>query len=123
MKLSIAIVALMAASAALAGDIPPPPSASLPSYDEPSRPWTDDEDATARKSCRDRIEQVRAASGKPELDQVPAATSEPLLHYAVDRRIDDCSVLVPVADPADIRAVQPPGEPKLQPANPDRHRL
>lgn len=106
MKLSIALVILAGSSTALAKDAPPAAITSFPGYDEPARPWTDVEYAAGRQRCRDRIEQARAASGQPELDRSPAGEEQPLLHYAIDRRIDGCGVLVPVSDPADIR--EPP---------------
>ena len=59
-----------------------------------------------RATCRDRIEEVRAASGQPPLIQRgPATPDEALLIYAVDRRQDGCAVMVVKGDPSDIRPV------------------
>ncbi len=111
-RASIAPIVLFA----LLGAAPPHPVTSLPTYQAPAAPWASVDHAQELKACRDRIEQVRAASGKPELDRSPADPDKPLLIYAVDTRIDDCGVIIPVADPSDIRESPPPGRPQLVPA-------
>lgn len=118
MKLGMIALALAGSSAALSTDAPPAPTLDQASYEEPARRWTDVEDATSRQRCRDRIERVRAASGKPELEVKPAGEEEPLLHYAVDKRVDGCGVLVPVGDPTDLRSPPAPGKPALRPVEP-----
>ena len=70
--------------------------------------------------CRDRIELVRQASGYPRLENLPASPDRPLLMYAVDQRIQDCSVIVPVSDPSDLRQAPEPGQLEMIPALP-RH--
>lgn len=108
--------ALLIATPLLLGAAPPSSVMSLPSYEEPARPWPSVDAAEADRRCRDRIEQVRAQAGKPKLERGPADPGEPLLMYAVDHRIDGCGVLVPVADPADVRTSPEPGPARLIPA-------
>lgn len=97
---------------------PPGKVTSLPGYEAPEQPWRSVEDAAARKACLDRIEHVRAAGGKPRLEREPATADKPMHYYAVDQRMDDCPVLVPVADPADLRSPPEPGTPAVIPAQP-----
>lgn len=53
--------------------------------------------------CDDYIRQVRRDRGLPGLRREPAQPSDGALWSAVDRRIDDCPVLVRHGNPADIR--------------------
>ena len=109
---------LTLAAPLLFGAAPPAAVVGLPSYDQPARAWSNVESAQAERRCRDRIEEVRKDMGKPRIERAPADAAKPILQYAVDRRIDGCGVLVPVADPA---AVMPPpevGEPEVIPATP-----
>lgn len=94
----------------------PPAGLDQPAYEAPARPWSSVEQAERERRCRDRIEQARAEAGKPKLEREPAKPDEPLLIYAVDHRVDGCGVLVPVADPSDIRQSPEPGPPELIPA-------
>lgn len=115
--LGIGAAVLSAAAAALSA---PPMQADQSAYEEPARPWTSVEQAERLRECRDRIEQVRAAAGKPKLEREPANPDKPLLMYAVDTRIDDCGVIVPVADPSDLRQAPPPGIARMIPALPGK---
>ena len=60
--------------------------------------------------CRDRIHVVRAERGLPALEREAASADEPLLIAAVDRRIDECSVMVMLQDTNDIRPLPAPEE-------------
>jgi hypothetical protein len=102
----------------LASATPPAAIVSLPSYEEPARPWPNVQETEATKDCRKRIELARAAAGRPRLDRAPADANKPILHYAVDRRIDGCGVLVPVGDPAGMLPPPEPGPPVVLPAKP-----
>lgn len=102
----------------LASATPPAAIVSLPSYEGPARPWPNLQDTEAKKYCRERIQQARAAAGQPRLDRSPASADKPILHYAVDRRIDGCGVLVPVGDPAGMLPPPEPGPPVVLPAKP-----
>lgn len=104
------------AAVIVGGSSPPPASIDQPSYQAPARPWSDIGHAERERACRDRIEHARAAARKPELDRSPANPDEPLLMYAVDRRIDNCGVIVPVADPTDVRPNPKPGRLEMIPA-------
>lgn len=54
--------------------------------------------------CRDRITLAREAAGKPPLlDREPASPDKPHRIYAVDKRVDGCSVMVMMGDTADMR--------------------
>lgn len=53
--------------------------------------------------CRDAIDQVRDSFGKPRLDHRTAKPGEATAWLAVDKRLGNCRVLVPVRDPRDIR--------------------
>jgi hypothetical protein len=110
MKLVAAIIMLGGAAAAIS----PPEKLDQPAYEAPARRWADIETPSKELECRDRINQVRAAAGKPELDRSPATEEKPQLLYAVDRRIDGCGVLVPVSDPAAVRPPPEPGAPRLR---------
>lgn len=118
MKRIVPAFALAASSVAFAQSAPAPAPLDQPSYETPARPWTDVEEA-ARKDCADRIQQARAAAGKPELERKPAKGTEPLHQYAVDTRVDGCGVLVPVSDSTDLRELPAPSqELRKIPANP-----
>lgn len=111
--IALATAAISTASAA------PAPIMNLPAYGDPATPWSSVDDAIERATaCRNRIEQARAAAGKPRLDREPASPDEPLLMYAVDRRLDGCGVLVPVGDPAAVRVSPRPGKPAFRPLGP-----
>jgi len=56
-----------------------------------------------RAACREAIMQVRAQAGLPALDRGNAQPGEGLLIAAVDKRIDNCRVLVMARDTRDIR--------------------
>ena len=113
----VASIVLLSASLSAAGFAPERmPLAGQPSYEEPARAWSSIEEPAARQRCRDRIEQARAASGKPKLERDATHPDEPLMMYAVDRRVDGCGVLVPVADPSDIRQAPAPRTPQIIPA-------
>ncbi len=58
--------------------------------------------------CSKTIDQVRDMAGKSRLERGVAKPGEATAWLAVDRRHDDCRVLVPLRDPADIRPVPPP---------------
>jgi hypothetical protein len=103
MSMKLAIAAVLVSGVAFAA---PPARIDQPGYETPARPWTGIETPSRELECRDRINQARAAAGKPELDWSPAIEEKPELLYAVDHRVDGCGVLVPVSDPAAIR--QPP---------------
>jgi hypothetical protein len=68
--------------------------------------------------CRDTIELVRERLGKPKLDRQAARPAEAGKWLAVDRRFDNCRVLVPASDPSDIRPEPAPqsGDARLIPA-------
>ena len=53
--------------------------------------------------CRDRIRQVRAASGQPRLEKLPVSSEHPPIIAAVDRRIGDCPVMQMHRDAGDVR--------------------
>lgn len=108
---SLAALSLMLVSAT-----PPAMPLDQPGYEAPADSWSSVEEAESERRCRDRIEQVRAGAGKPRLERETASPDEPLLMYAVDHRVDDCGVLVPIADPADIRQAPEPGKPGIIPA-------
>jgi len=54
-------------------------------------------------SCRDRIRQVRAASGQPRLESLPASLKRPYMIAAVDKRIDGCSAMQMHGNARDVR--------------------
>ncbi|GGD94147.1 hypothetical protein GCM10011515_12430 [Tsuneonella deserti] len=94
------------------------PDTMLPGYREQAQRWSSLETAVAKKECADRIEQVRSAAGQPRLDHVPASAERPLLIAAVDKRIDDCPVMVMRYDINDLRPLPAPAEGpvRLEPA-------
>ena len=67
-----------------------------------------------RAACRDTITQVREQSGLPKLDRGAARPGEGLLIAAVDKRIDDCRVLVMASDTRDIRPEPEPNDGKAR---------
>lgn len=101
---------------AMGGTATPAQQLDQPEYENPAKPWASVEQAERDRRCRDRIEQVRAEAGRPQLERGPADADKPLMMYAVDRKIDGCSVMVPVADPTDIRTSPAPGKPERIPA-------
>lgn len=107
---------LVVLSPLLVSAIPPPMPLDQTGYQAPAQPWSSVEDADKAHDCRNRIEQVRSKAGKPQLERGPAKFDEPLLVYAVDQRVDGCGVLVPVADPADLRQAPEPNRPEIIPA-------
>lgn len=114
MKRQIAIACLTAAGAAASAA--PPRIVELPSYDAPSRPWTDIAETSRELACRDRIERIRAEAGKPVIERRAVDPAKPLMFHAVDQKIDGCAVLVPVSDPTDVRTSPAPGKPERIPA-------
>jgi hypothetical protein len=116
MKLIVVAGSAMATMAA-----GPPTPLDQPSYEEPARAWTSIEDARpSAEECRQRIQHVRDQTGKPTLDRSPASPDKPMLMYAVDQKLDGCSVIVPVSDPSDLRQAPEPRPPELIPALPGR---
>lgn len=53
--------------------------------------------------CAKRIREVRRDRGLPELRREPAEPGDASLWYAVDRRIEGCTVLVRHGDAEDVR--------------------
>lgn len=96
----------------------PPTAMEQPAYREPARPWTSVEQAERERECRDKIELAREKLGHPELEKAPSSPDRSFLMHAVDTRIDGCGVIVPVADPTDLREAPPPGAPRFMPAAP-----
>jgi hypothetical protein len=60
--------------------------------------------------CADAIRQVRESNGLPALDKQVAHPGEGLFIAAVDKRIDDCRVLVMARDKRDIRPEPAPAD-------------
>ena len=67
-----------------------------------------------RAACRDTITQVREQSGLPKLERGVSRPGKGLLIAAVDKRIDDCRVLVMARDTRDIRPEPEPGDRKAR---------
>ena len=67
-------------------------------------------DPGEKAACRDTIELVRKRAGKPRLDRRAARPGEATAWLAVDRRYDNCRVLVPVRDPGDVRPEPDPAK-------------
>ena len=61
-------------------------------------------------ACRDTIRQVRESAGLPALDKGNAHPGQALLIAAVDKRIDNCRVLVMARDSRDIRPEPAPAD-------------
>lgn len=95
MRMALSLVALSTATAA-AADAPQPGAL-------PSARSADSSLAAGEHVCRDRIRQVRAERGLPQLDD--GAADRPLMILAVDKRIGGCSVMVMAYDANDIRPV------------------
>lgn len=116
MKIAMILGALAATLAPAASAAPAARIMGQPQYEQPARAWTDSTLPSEDVACRDRVTQARAATGQPAIESEYPASDEPLLHYAVDRRVDDCGVLVPVNDPTDLRLPPKPGKPEMRPA-------
>jgi hypothetical protein len=99
MRLALLLIALACATGA-AADAPRPATPEVRAR-APSM-------SSAGRVCRDRIEQVRAASGLPTLDRGNAAPDQALLIAAVDTRIDGCSVMVMRNNLSDVRPLPSP---------------
>jgi hypothetical protein len=67
-----------------------------------------------RAACRDTITKVREQSGLPKLERGVARPGEGMLIAAVDKRIDDCRVLVMASDTRDIRPEPEPSDGKAR---------
>ncbi len=113
----------------------PPAVSSLdnPAYSDPAREWATIGDAQGQSAatreqaslmdqirsqrCRDIISKAREDAGlAPLLKREPASPDKPLMVYAVDRREQDCSVMVMKGNPDDIRPLPAPTDgPLLQP--------
>lgn len=102
------MTALAAGAAALT-----PPQLDQPGYAVPVKPWSDIEQPSRELECRERIRQARAAAGEPPIEPRTASPEKPILHYAVDRKVDGCGVLVAVGDPAGMIPPPKPGPPIL----------
>jgi hypothetical protein len=103
--LPLLAASLVAIPPVLARNAMPPPKVSS----EPLVP---------KSSCTDTIHLARRAAGMPSANRSTGSASEPLLLAAVDRRIENCRVLVMANDHSDIRP-EPEfssGEPRLRPA-------
>lgn len=107
----VAVLGILALASPAAAQAQPPTNLDQPAYQAPARPWADVDQAERDLRCRDRIEQVRQAEGKPKLQQSPADPEKSMLMHAVDLSVDGCRVIVPVADPSDVRQ-----EPRRGPA-------
>jgi len=79
--------------------------------------WRSTDKALASRECRERIQQVRYASGEPALDKAPAAPHEGYVINAVDMRVDGCAVMQLKGNANDLRPLPPPGDQvRLRPA-------
>jgi hypothetical protein len=118
MRLIILPLCFIALTGAIpAAQVPSGSSAIMPGYTMPAQSWKNLDEALASRSCRDRIEQVREASGQPALDKSPAAPGQGYMINAVDMQIDGCAVMQMKGDVNDLRPLPPPnGPPRLQPA-------
>lgn len=122
MKKSIALKSVLFALAAAgpagaqgnSGETAEPPTPAtanksqteMRSYRSFTIPEKSAEDARVHDAiCRDRIHEAREQTGQPPLDREPATGDDALLIWAVDRRMDGCSVLVVKGDPSDIRPI------------------
>jgi hypothetical protein len=77
-------------------------------------PATPAHSSERRAACRDTITQVREQSGLPKLERGVSRPGKGLLIAAVDKRIDDCRVLVMARDTRDIRREPEPGDRKAR---------
>lgn len=110
--------ALIAVVAGSVSGMSPPSKLDQPAYDSPAQRWNDVEAPSREVECRDRIQRARAAAGQLRIERAPADADKPILHYAIDRRIDGCGVLVPVGDPAGTLPLPKSGPPVMLPAGP-----
>lgn len=115
MTAKLIVVAALAGAAAV-----PPAPLDQPGYEAPARPWAGIEKPSRELECHTRIQQARAAAGQPQVDPRRASPADPVLHYAVDRRVDGCGVLVPVGDPGGMVPPPLPGPPVIIKAQPGR---
>lgn len=99
------------AFAACAGMAEPPPQLmpfDNPAYSEPAKPWTEEDALGAvinAQACKDTLKKIRGEDNLPDVEDDEAPKEEPLLFKAVDKRINDCSVLVMSSDTKDIRPI------------------
>ena len=108
MRVVLPLIALLLTTSAAAQDgADSPPPANVPT------PVIGAQGSTP--VCRDRIQEVRRDSGKPEV-QREASPQDPLFIAAVDKRIGGCSVIVMRNDTSDIRPLPEPREHRLMPA-------
>jgi hypothetical protein len=67
------------------------------------------------EQCRDKITQAREDAGKPPVnDRAPASEERPFLIYAVDKRVDDCAVMVMYGDVNNVRPLPLPSDGPLR---------
>lgn len=106
MRVALPLIALMLATGASAAPEAVPP--------EPA-PGAKSAQADPKAVCSDRIHMVRQQRGLPTFQRDTATSEEPLLIYAVDKRIDGCSVMVMAYNAQDIRPLpNAQGEPRLR---------
>ena len=118
MRLIILPLCFVALTGAVpAPQVPPGSSAMMPGYTAPPQRWAGVDEALASQNCRDRIQQVRDASGQAALDKTPATQGEGYMINAVDMRVDGCAVMQMKGNVNDLRPLPAPsGSPRLQPA-------
>ena len=118
MRLIILPLCFVALTGAVpAPEVPQGKSAMMPAYTVPPQRWASVDEALAPQNCRDRIQQVRDASGQPVLDKTPATEGEGYLINAVDMRVDGCAVLQMKGNVNDLRPLPvTEGPARLQPA-------
>jgi hypothetical protein len=119
MRLIILPLCLVALTGAVpAPQVPLGSSAMMPGYTVPPQRWTSLDEALTSQNCRDRIQQVRDASGQPVLDTTPATTGDGYLINAVDMRVDGCAVMQMKGNVNDLRPLPvSEGPARLQPAH------
>lgn len=94
------VVLLPLSAFALLGAAEPDPPKAGPALRSPEI----DVISPSPEQCRDRITNARDATGKPRLlDRAPASPDKPYRIYAVDKRINGCTVMVMHDDVTDIR--------------------
>lgn len=98
------ILPLLATALVGVGETPAAAPAPRASGVELARPNPD--------SCQSAIRQVREGNGLPALDRGPARPGQGMMIAAVDKRIDDCRVLVMARDHRDIRPEPAPADGK-----------
>ena len=118
MRLIILPLCFVALTGAVpAPEAPPAKSTMMPGYTVPPQRWTSVDEALGNPICRDRVQQVRNASGQPALDKMPAAPGDGYLINAVDMRVDGCAVMQMKGDVNDLRPLPvTDGPARLQPA-------